>query len=53
MLYIIGAEPLPDKTNDSYGKIIIEICKCRDACILLAGERPYREYPMVNKIYLH
>ncbi|PRP86908.1 hypothetical protein PROFUN_03656 [Planoprotostelium fungivorum] len=45
-LYITGAEPLPDHTQDPHGKIIVEIHKTRDACILLAGERPYREYPL-------
>lgn len=28
------------------GQLVIEIVKARDACILLAGERPYREYPL-------
>lgn len=28
------------------GKIVWEIGRVRDACLLLAGERPYREYPL-------
>jgi len=45
-LYVTGAEPLPDKTDDTHGSVIIEIGKIRDAVSLLAGERPYREYRM-------
>ena len=46
-LYIIGLEPyvqFPPKTES--GKIIWEIGRVRDACLLLAGQRPYREYPL-------
>lgn len=45
-LYIIGLEPyvqFPPETES--GKIIWEIGRVRDACLLLAGERPYREFP--------
>jgi len=46
-LYITGAEPIPDKAEGNpHGTIVIEVCKVRDACILLAGERPYREFPL-------
>lgn len=40
-LYFVGMQPIPDEffppTN-----IISEIRRARDACILLAGHRPYR-----------
>jgi len=46
-LYIVGAEPFPDKVeDDEHGQLIVDIAKIRDSCILLAGQRPYREYPM-------
>ncbi len=46
-LYIIGLEPyVPYSSTDPAGKLIVEIGRLRDACLLLAGERPYREYPM-------
>lgn len=31
--------------NCRVGHIVVSICRLRDACLLLAGERPYREYP--------
>eukprot|EP01119_Soliformovum_irregulare_P026069 TRINITY_DN981_c0_g1_i8.p2 TRINITY_DN981_c0_g1~~TRINITY_DN981_c0_g1_i8.p2 ORF type:complete len:294 (-),score=25.83 TRINITY_DN981_c0_g1_i8:184-1065(-) len=45
-LYVTGAEPIPDYSDDVQGQLVIEVCKTRDACILLAGERPYREFPL-------
>ena len=48
-LYIVGLEPIPDNvksTDDPNAKIITEVRKVRDACILLAGHRCYREYPL-------
>jgi len=45
-LYVVGAEPLPDRDDNPHAQIIIEIAKLRDACILLTGDRPYREYPL-------
>lgn len=45
-LYIIGLEPyVPFKPGTESGTVIWEIGRARDACLLLAGERPYREYP--------
>ena len=50
-LYIIGLEPMPDSYDDGiHGKespqnLICELRRIRHACILLAGQRPYREYP--------
>lgn len=45
-LYVIGLEPYvnADATTPA-GKIVQEIGRFRDACLLLAGEIPYREYP--------
>jgi hypothetical protein len=46
-LYIIGLEPyVPFPTDDNAGRIIVEIGRLRDACLLLGNDRPYREYPM-------
>lgn len=45
VLYVVGLEPFP-KFADSPGRELIQqIIALRDACFLLAGERPYREYP--------
>lgn len=47
-LYIVGLQPIPDSYGapDSPENIICEVRKVRDACILLAGDRCYREYPL-------
>lgn len=46
-VYIIGLEPYVqfEPTTES-GRVIWEIGRVRDACLLLAGERPYREFPL-------
>lgn len=44
-LYIVGLGPYPERTETSGGRVILEIARLRDACILLAGHRCYREYP--------
>lgn len=45
-LYIAGLEPyVATKPDDSAGKLVWEIGRFRDACLLLSGSRPYREYP--------
>lgn len=45
--YLIGLEPyVPYSSTDPAGSMVVEIGRLRDACLLLAGERPYREYPM-------
>lgn len=45
-LYIVGLEPyVPFTPSTPAGRIVCEIGRLRDACLLLAGERPYREYP--------
>ncbi|MEZ0343073.1 class I SAM-dependent methyltransferase [Mycobacterium sp. pV006] len=46
-LYVIGLEPYVQFTPETAsGRTIWEIGRVRDACLLLAGERPYREYPL-------
>jgi hypothetical protein len=45
-LYIVGLEPyVASEPEEPAGKLVWEIGRFRDACLLLAGERPYREYP--------
>lgn len=44
-LYIVGLQPIPDRVDDPAGNIICRVRQVRDACILLAGHRCYREYP--------
>jgi hypothetical protein len=46
-LYVIGLEPyVPYTADDPDGDLITAIGRLRDACLLLAGDRPYREYPL-------
>ena len=46
-LYIVGLEPyVPYPAHTPAAAVMTEIGRLRDACLLLAGERPYREYPM-------
>ena len=44
-IYIVGLEPIPDRVEGP-GNVICKIRQVRDACILLAGHRCYREYPV-------
>lgn len=46
-LYIKGLEPyVPTEAPDTEaGRIVWEIGRFRDACVLLSGDVPYREYP--------
>jgi hypothetical protein len=39
-VYLVGLEP-PERD----GSVLDEVCQVRDAAILLAGHRCYREYP--------
>lgn len=39
-VYLVGLEPQPRD-----GSVLDEVCRTRDACILMAGDRMYREYP--------
>lgn len=43
-LYISGLNPIPEEL-DGPEDVICRITKIRDACIKLAGDRTYREYP--------
>jgi hypothetical protein len=45
-LYVVGLEPYPDPTEHPWGQVILELTRLRDACILIAGHRTYREYPL-------
>jgi len=46
-LYVIGLEPyVPYVPSDPAGRLVNEIGRLRDACLLLSGDRPYREYPL-------
>ncbi len=45
-LYVVGLEPYPEDPTSPGGQIVREIAQLRDACILLAGHRCYREYPL-------
>lgn len=45
-LYLIGLEPYEPFPDSRGGQLIQEIARLRDACILLAGDRCYREYPL-------
>lgn len=44
-LYVVGLQPIPDSVPGD-ADIFCKITKARDACILLAGHRCYREYPL-------
>jgi hypothetical protein len=43
-MYVVGLEPY-GPSRDEGGELVLEIARLRDACILLAGDRCYREYP--------
>jgi hypothetical protein len=46
-LYVVGLEPYVNvEQTTANGRLIAEIGRLRDACLLLAGHRPYREYPL-------
>ncbi|HEY0621898.1 hypothetical protein [Sphingomonas sp.] len=46
-LYLVGLEPyVAGDPGTEPGRIVWEIGRYRDACLLLSGERPYREFPM-------
>ena len=47
-LYITGMEPyvVTERPEEEAGAFIWEIGRYRDACLLLSGEKPYREYPL-------
>ena len=45
-LLVIGLQPIPDSQQGGDGDVFCRITKVRDACILLASHRCYREYPL-------
>jgi hypothetical protein len=45
-IYIIGMNPIPDHSSKPAAELITEVRRARDSCILLAGHRPYREFPL-------
>ena len=46
-MYVIGLEPyVAHVPDDPAGRLVNEIGRLRDACLLLGGDRPYREYPL-------
>lgn len=46
-LYVTGVEPyVPAPAATAAGRMVRRIGCLRDACLLLAGERPYREFPL-------
>lgn len=46
-VFLIGTEPIPDRDETNAEKnLVCRVYKMRDACILLAGDRCYREYPL-------
>lgn len=46
-LYVVGLAPYvpADEPADPAARLVWRIGRLRDSCLLLAGERPYREYP--------
>ena len=44
-LYVIGMNPIPDHAA-APADVIAEVRRVRDSCIMLAGHRPYREFPL-------
>ena len=51
-LYVVGMQPVPFSAGGGAADVVCEVTRLRDACILLAGHRPYREYP-VDWIHRH
>jgi len=46
VMYVTGIEPyVPDIVEREVGSFVGDLGRLRDACMLLARERPYREYP--------
>lgn len=47
VLYVVGLDPyVVGEPGTDAGRMVQAIGRLRDACLLLAGETPYREYPM-------
>lgn len=46
-LYVVGLEPYVHGVPDApEGYLVNRIGRLRDACLLMAGDQPYREYPL-------
>lgn len=45
-LYLVGWEPMPVTSNNPAANILCEVQRIKDACIMIAGQRKYREYPL-------
>lgn len=46
-LYLTGVDPyVVDRPTDEAGVLVWGIGRFRDACLLLLGKRPFREYPL-------
>jgi hypothetical protein len=45
-LYAIGLAPYPHEPENRWAEVLLEIVRLRDACLLISGSRPYREYPL-------
>lgn len=46
-LYVIGLNPyVHGRPEGPAGRLVNDIARLRDACFLLAGDQPYREYPL-------
>lgn len=45
-LYVVGLEPYREDVESPAAELVLEIARLRDACILLAGHRCYREFPL-------
>jgi hypothetical protein len=46
-LYVTGVEPyVVDRPKDEAGALIWEIGRYHDACLILSGQKCYREYPL-------
>jgi len=50
-LYLVGMQPIPDHAAGA-AEVITEVRRARDACILLAGHRPYRWVPFHLSLHL-
>ncbi|MCA9794249.1 MAG: class I SAM-dependent methyltransferase, partial [Candidatus Eremiobacteraeota bacterium] len=44
-IYLIGLEPYPPAGKNRAGRLVNEIANLRDSILLLAQQRPHREYP--------
>jgi len=46
-LYVTGAEPyVVERPRDEAGGLVWKIGRYRDACLILLGKQPHREYPL-------